>query len=146
MILCDGVSQFVVRANKYAGICGYLLLAVLMPPCEVACFFVARVITAPRLDADKLRQRVARIQKSSLTFQRIAVENGDGQTREVRMLRTATHALLTMAEARLDRAMKPMDAAKAAGLPIDQERYDKLNREWEEACAARLDIDLDDDD
>jgi hypothetical protein len=35
-----------------------------------------------------------------------------------------------------------MDAAKAAGLPIDQARYDKLNREWEEACDARLDLDL----
>jgi hypothetical protein len=57
------------------------------------------------------------------------------------MLRTATHALLTMAEARLDRAMSPMDRDKAAGLPIDQDRYDRLNREWEEACDARLDVD-----
>jgi len=57
------------------------------------------------------------------------------------MLRTATHALLTMAEARPDRALTPMDDAKAAGLPIDQERYDKLNREWEEACDQRLDLD-----
>jgi hypothetical protein len=46
-----------------------------------------------------------------------------------------------MAEARLDRALAPMDAAKAADLPIDQDRYDRLNREWEEACDARLDVD-----
>ena len=57
------------------------------------------------------------------------------------MLRIATHALLTMAELRLDRAMRPMDEAKAAGLAIDQERYDRLNKLWEEACDARLDLD-----
>ena len=57
------------------------------------------------------------------------------------MWRSAKRALLLMAEARLDRALAPMDAAKAADLPIDQDRYDRLNREWEEACDARLDVD-----
>jgi hypothetical protein len=58
-----------------------------------------------------------------------------------KMWRSAKRALLLMAEARLDRALAPMDAAKAADLPIDQDRYDRLNREWEEACDARLDVD-----
>ena len=57
------------------------------------------------------------------------------------MWRSAKRALLLMAEARLDRALAPMDAAKANGLPIDQERYDELNRQWETVCDERLDLD-----